>query len=103
MSLATPTPAGLTPRTMISDPVIVTLGGSGVAVSESTAAPVLSKPAPRPAGADGKSKASDECEESSQIRPPPRDPSKSETTVRCDASGPISCGRGGGNESACVI
>ena len=34
--LATPTPEGLTPRTMISDPVIVTLGGSGATVSDST-------------------------------------------------------------------
>ena len=45
--LSTPTPSGLTPRTMISDPVIVTLGGSGAVVSDSKSRrPLPSKLAP---------------------------------------------------------
>ena len=36
---STPTPSGLTPQTMISDPVIVTLAGSGTVAPGSDAVP----------------------------------------------------------------
>jgi hypothetical protein len=60
--LAKPTPSGLTPRTMISDPVIVTLGGPGAVLSSSTAAPTSEQAGAEPAGSDGTSKVLDGAE-----------------------------------------
>lgn len=54
--LSTPTPRGLTPRTMISNPVVVSLGGSGPVDSDPAVAPAREQTGVETAGAHGKSK-----------------------------------------------
>ena len=57
--LSTPTPAESTPRTMISDPVIVTLAGPTPAGSDSVPAPAGELAGTESAGTNGKSNRSD--------------------------------------------
>ncbi len=53
--LATPTPAGVTPQTMMSDPVVVTLNGPEAVVSDPTVVPGSEQSASVTAGSNGKS------------------------------------------------
>ena len=101
---STPTPAGLTPRTMISDPVVVTLGGSGAVVSDSAAAPASEQAGTEPAGANGKSKPSTGAGKSARSRSRVDGTAgQSEYQCRHWRLRSTSCGRGGANEFACVI